>query len=248
MAERSALGIVVRRRDSGESDRVLTILTSEFGKIDAVAKGARKSASRLASSSEPLAVAYFTFAEGRARRFVTRAEPRRSFPGLRQDFDRLTFALALAELYAHVGQYEETDSGLHELLSESLGYLESHPTPPAAFLWAQVKLLEAAGFLPSFRQCVVTNLPVAEALAWYSPSMGGYLHASALEATHDRLQVRVEVLYALGRLHEWSEPPPRIKFAGECGRLMTRIWGDVIDRPLPALQAAMNGGWSDGEP
>ena len=57
--------IVLRRRDSGESDRRLTIFSRELGKIDVVAKGAKKPTSRLRGVSEPLNVGRFTYASGK---------------------------------------------------------------------------------------------------------------------------------------------------------------------------------------
>jgi DNA repair protein RecO (recombination protein O) len=59
--------LVLRRRDAGESDRALTLLTEERGLVEVVAKGARKVGSRLAGCSEPLAVCELEVAKGKAR-------------------------------------------------------------------------------------------------------------------------------------------------------------------------------------
>jgi len=47
-------GIVLRRIDYGEADRILTVLTLEHGKIGVIARGVRKSQSRLASRTGPV--------------------------------------------------------------------------------------------------------------------------------------------------------------------------------------------------
>ena len=44
----SATGIILRRINIGESDRVLTVLTKQYGKIRVIAKGTRKITSRRA--------------------------------------------------------------------------------------------------------------------------------------------------------------------------------------------------------
>src|SRR5688500_15988706 len=102
MSDTTVTAIVLRRKDSGERDRRLTLLTPELGKVDAIAKGARKGASRLAGSSDPLAMARMTLAKGKVNLFVTQAQPIHSFRGLRTDFERLSLALALVELYGAV--------------------------------------------------------------------------------------------------------------------------------------------------
>ena len=142
MAELNVRAIVLRRTETGESDRRLTLLTQTEGKLDAVAKGARKSGSRLAGASDPLCVSNLTLAGGHRLRYITQAQPEQSFRGLRTDYDRLTMALALAELYASVIPWHEPVPDAFDLLIQSLEALESHPKPADAFLWAQVMLLK----------------------------------------------------------------------------------------------------------
>ena len=133
--------IVLKRTNAGESDRRLTVLTREIGKVDVVAKGARKSASRLAGSSDPLTAAVLSIAEGKRNRFVTQAQPLSSFRGLRSDFDRLGMALALVELYAAVLPVEEPAPQAFDLLVLSLTALEKAERPEASLAWAEVQLL-----------------------------------------------------------------------------------------------------------
>lgn len=55
-------GIVLRQRKLGEADKVLTILTPNLGKLDAVAKGVRRPTSKLAGHVEPLTHSSFLVA------------------------------------------------------------------------------------------------------------------------------------------------------------------------------------------
>ena len=120
MAERIVHAIVLRRRDSGESDRRLTVLTEEYGKIDVLAKGARKGGSRLSGVSDPLSAAVMNLAEGKRNLFITQAQPLHSFRGLRNDYDRLTGALALVELFAAILPIDEPFPEAYALLAQSL--------------------------------------------------------------------------------------------------------------------------------
>lgn len=239
MSETTVHAIVLRRRDAGESDRCLTILSPELGKIDVVAKGARKAASRLAGVSDPLSSAILGIALGKKNRFVTQAQPLASFRGLRTDYERLGFGLALTELYAAILPWEEPSPEMFELLRHSLRHLETHAKPMVAFLWAEVQLLAESGFLPQFDRCVVTEEPILEAQPFLSPHAGGYVCHGRAEAFSDRFLTRAEVLYGLSRLPEFDSPPPNFKFVEEALASVLPFWRAIAEAPLPANESAV---------
>ena len=217
------------------------MLTREQGKIDVVAKGARKSGSRLAGSSDPLTVAQLGLATGKKNTFITQTQPLASFRGLRSDYEKLSFALALLELYAAVVPYEQPEADLYELLFRSLQELESHEKPLVALVWAELQLLSHAGFLPSFDVCAVSGKPLATHIApSVSPNAGGYVSAAESEAFDDRFKVRVEVLLGLARTSELEQPPLNLKFAEECVVALFPFWRHVAETQLPANEAVVN--------
>jgi DNA repair protein RecO len=239
VAETTVHAIVLRRRDSGESDRRLTVLTRELGKIDLVAKGARKAGSRLAGSSDPLVVAQFGIATGKKNAFITQTQPMASFRGLRTDFERLTFALALCELYSAVLPWEEPVPEAFDLLTGSLKLLEIHEKPVVALVWAELQLLSLTGFLPAFDRSAIDDRPIQEANPWVSPHAGGYVgDADAFRYT-DRVRTRAEVLYGLARTAELDQAPPNLKFAEECLALLLPFWRQIADMPLPANESCV---------
>jgi DNA repair protein RecO (recombination protein O) len=178
-------------------------------------------------------------AVARKSRFVTQTQPQTSFRGLRTDYDRLSMALALCELYAAVLPWEEPLPDSFDLLLISLARLEIHPKPAVALVWAQIKLLELSGFLPQFECCVVTGAAIKEANPFLSPHAGGYVsEAAAIEFT-DRFRTRVEVLYGLARLPNLEEPPPNFKFVEEALADLLPFWKQVAESPLPANESAI---------
>ena len=80
-------GIVLRRTNLGEADRILTILTEKFGLIRVVAKGVRKTLSHLAGHLEPFCVAEFLIAEGRNLDIITGAEIQKCHLNLRSQLE-----------------------------------------------------------------------------------------------------------------------------------------------------------------
>ncbi len=235
--ENSHDAIVLKRRDQGESDRRVTLLTPDRGKIDAVAKGARKNTSRLAPATEPLNQVRVTLAKGRNTGYMTQVEPRASRPGLRSDFTRLSAALSLSELYAAIVPYEEAQPEPYDLLSASLDAIELHPRSAVAALYCQARLLELVGMQPSFATCVVTGKPLDEKEPFLSPIAGGYVSYSEAEAFQDRFRSRYEVLVALDRIAALDAPPGNVKLVELCLAALFPFWRNFAESGLPATDA-----------
>ena len=209
--------------------------------MDVVAKGARKSGSRLSGSSEPLSASILQITPGKKQAFVTQAQPISSFPGLRSDYDRLSYGLALAELASGVIPHEHPADEEFNFMVRALHDLEIHAKPMVVFVWAQVRLMELAGFLPSFDRCALTDVPVQEALPYLSPHAGGYIVADRAFAFNDSFQTKAEILYNLAALTECEAPPPNLKEAAITLQALVPFWRAIIDRPLPAIDAVLRG-------
>lgn len=240
--------LVLRRRDSGEDDRQMTVLTAERGVVDVIAKGARKGGSRLAGSSEPFSVCTMSIAPGRKRRYVMQTQPITSFPGLRADFDRMTIGLGLLELALAILPHDDPAPRAFKFLVEALHHLEGHPKPIVVAVWAEVVLMSIAGFQPRFDACAVTGQSMREAEAWVSPSAGGYVVAEEAIDFRDRFRVRFEVLVGLAKIGKLEAPPKNLKFAKECLRTLVPFWAEIVGRPLPAHDASVREIAGDGRP
>lgn len=235
--EVSVRALVLRRRDLGENDRSLILLTPELGKIEVTARGARKPGSRLASASEPLAFLYAQLALGRKRRYLTQVRPLGSFSSMRRDYDRLQTAIAFCELAGAVFPWEQSDPEIFDLFVGLLEALRDHPMPLVALVWAELRLMEAIGFAPRFDECVQTGRPPRTAKVWVSTSAGGYLDPEVACEAGDRFGVSYEALVGLARTAELVEPPPRLAFAEECLTVLHRFWLHIADMRLPAHEA-----------
>ena len=90
--------IVLRSMDLGEADRVLTILTPRLGKLKVVAKGVRRTRSRLGGGLEPLSDVQLVLAVGRTFDVVTSTALENPHLGLREDLHATASAWYVAEL------------------------------------------------------------------------------------------------------------------------------------------------------
>lgn len=247
IAERTIEGLVLRRTDSGESDRRLTLLSPDQGKLDVLAKGARKAASRLAGSSEPFTWAKFGVAEGKARRYVTQVELIETFAGLRSDYDRLAGAFALAEVLLQVVPYEAGENEFFAMAVPALRGMGDSRTWEASLVWALARTLVLEGEAPDWLHCAVTGAALESNPAWVShQAQGPVLDEHAVHLT-DRFRAPVEALIGLQRIAVLDAPPPNLRFADACLNVMHRWWRATLDSPLPALEGAVRAASASSE-
>lgn len=153
--------IVIRRRDQGEADRVLTLCTPH-GKRLVIAKGARKPSSRKAGHLELFARVRMVVARSLSSwDVVSQAETLEPHAGLRGDLVRGTYARYVTELYDCFVAEGEGGPALFDLMSRTLDYLSrievGESVPPALDLLARAyeqRLLALVGFRPEWGRCM----------------------------------------------------------------------------------------------
>lgn len=85
-------GIVIKKRDLGEADRIITIFSENFGKLDLLIKGIRKSKKRDQSSTDMLAYSDFTFYKKGDAYILSNIDLMEGFYDLRKDIEKLEIA------------------------------------------------------------------------------------------------------------------------------------------------------------
>ncbi|MEJ7585117.1 MAG: DNA repair protein RecO [Acidimicrobiales bacterium] len=145
-------GIVLRTHKLGESDRIVSLMTEDHGKVRAVAKGIRKTRSRFGARLEPPSHVAVQFYEGRELDIVTQAESVDHFRDVRDDLDRLTRAVTMLETVDQLAMEREPNPAMYRMLLGALRALAAQDGPlvVAAFFW---KVLALEGFAPLVDEC-----------------------------------------------------------------------------------------------
>ncbi|MCH8274741.1 MAG: DNA repair protein RecO [Armatimonadetes bacterium] len=227
-------GVVLRRWDSRENDRTVSLLTRERGRLIAVARGARKARSKLAGITEPLTHSRMQLAHGRRVEYITQVQAVSSFPGLRTDYRRLLAALAWIEALDAVLPLGEPHPDVFDLCVLTLNCIAGAKEPLAPLCWADLRLMELAGFAPEFRVSVVSGKALRGQKRWLSPRAGGALNQGEDGGGEDRFSVSREVAVALAKLQDAEEPPNYMKRAPDVTRALLPFWLDIAGRNLPA--------------
>ena len=147
-------GIVMRRRNQGEADRVLT-LCAPMGKIEVIVKGARKTRSRKAGHVELFARSNFVVSRVKnSWDIVSQAEMVEAHELLRSDLLRGSHARYAVELLDRFFTQGEGGPALFDLLDHILTWLCKDDDPDLSIRFYEQHLLGLAGFRPELNACV----------------------------------------------------------------------------------------------
>lgn len=168
-------GVVLRRHDLGETDRILTIYTRGHGKVRAVAKGVRKPSSRKAGHVELFARVDLLIARGRSLDIVTQAELLDAFEPLRADLVRTTYAAHFVELVDAVTEDNDPSPSTYALLVSGLSWLCQTTDLRRTARTYELHVLDLAGYRPELHSCVICGRPVQAEDQFYSAAAGGVI-------------------------------------------------------------------------
>jgi DNA repair protein RecO (recombination protein O) len=167
--------IVLKRRDQGEADRLLTVFTRDRGKLTLLAKGVRRQASRKAGHIEPFTHVDLLIAKSKSLDLVTQAETVTAHRALREDLWRSTWASYVAELADVFTLDSDPQALLFDLLAETLDRLNGDADPALCALYYELHLLGLVGYQPQLFRCVHCSELLQPEVNFLSLERGGAL-------------------------------------------------------------------------
>ena len=191
--------VVLRTHKLGEADRIVTMLSRQHGKIRAVAKGVRRTASKFGARLEPFMVADVQLYVGRSLDIVQQAESLGSYGAdIADDYPRYTAASAMVET---ADKLTDDDGSLQQylLLVGALRSLSRQEHNPSLTLDSYLlRALSIAGWAPSFVDCAVTGAPGPHTV--FVAQLGGVVADDVAPPGSPRLDL--DTLALLGALLE----------------------------------------------
>jgi len=233
-------GIVLRSMNLGEADRVLTILTPRLGKLRVIAKGVRRTRSRIGGALEPFSDVQLVLAVGRTFDVVTSSSLEDPHLGLRNDLHSTAAAWYVIEL---ADRFCEGSADSHEafrLLAQALSALDAPPaevTREVVARWFELSLLNAMGFRPELARCLECGAQIEPEGNAYSPVGGGVLCPACSHAAHGARSISADALKVLRHLQRSALVGVlRLRLAStvhrEIERLMHATVSAVLEREL----------------
>jgi DNA repair protein RecO (recombination protein O) len=237
--------IVIRRMNIGEADKILTVYTPTKGKLKLVAKGVRRTTSRLGGHLELFMQCKVMVAKGRSLDLITQSETVSSFPNLRNNLALIAYAWQAVELLDRLTEEELENYPVFSLLSEFLGALEAGHDPVGTSRAYELHLLGYLGYRPQLIRCVRCNEDIQPVINYFSPEMGGALCPNCGNIERRSIEISVDAMKILRYLQKAtfaSGPRLRLKpeLRNELEHIMRSYTRYLLERDLKSAEFVHN--------
>ena len=241
-----AEGLTLRKTSAGEADVRASIYTREYGKLDVLARGARRLTSRLMGHFEPLTLLRLSVVRGRALDIVAEAEVISAFPHVKANYSGVLRGLYVAELIDGFSAAAVANPPLFDLALQTLAVIgrlasggDDELAADLSLRCFDLQLLRLSGFLPELYQCVECGTELEPERHRFAPGAGGALCPDC--AAPPDVIVRplsLSALKALRLLHRTESPGglPSLNMPAAVRRevhsLLTETVQYWLDRPV----------------
>jgi DNA repair protein RecO (recombination protein O) len=148
-------GIVIRSTDYGETNKVITLYTREWGKIGVMARGAKKPNSRLSAITQLFTYGYFLVQQGSGLGSLQQGEMISSMRSIREDIFLTAYTSYVVELTDKGTEEKRPNPFLFELLHQTMNYLNEGYDQDVLMNIFEMKMLQVMGLNPNLNQCSV---------------------------------------------------------------------------------------------
>lgn len=148
--------VVLKSMKYGETSKIVTFYTKEFGKLNGIVKGARKTKSKFGASLDSMAYVLLVVykKETGGLNLISQCDLMKSFSNIPSDLDRLVEGLKVIEIIYQVSHYEEKNYPLFKLLIGTLSALDKADKNFSSIGFAfEIKLGELLGYSFNFSKC-----------------------------------------------------------------------------------------------
>lgn len=205
-----ARGIVLRARNLGEADRILTLFTLEHGKLDAVAKGVRRGRSKVGGRLEFGNDVALTLHRGRSLDVIVSSEILSEHWQALVEPQHFAVASAACEMVDALSEPGLAMPDVYALLLSMLAAIARSESPATLLPRFSMQLLEALGVAPPLDACVRCGNALGDS-AWLDTEAGGLIDGACREPWRDMQKLDAA---ALRELHALATPRTQGKSAG----------------------------------
>ena len=200
-------GVVLRSAPFAEDTAMVTLYSTNSGKLKAVVRGAHKPTSKMVGHLEPLNRVELALASPRLGGIhtVTQAQVLESFSSLKANLESVSRGLYLAELVDGYGTEGGANRELYSLLVDTLRVLnEDSINGDSALRYFELHLLRCSGFMPELYRCVECGDELSPGRHRFSPQVGGALCLRCTPADVRVMPFSLQALKVLRHVHRGS--------------------------------------------
>lgn len=173
MATVKVKGVILSENNMGDYDKMLTMLTPNFGKISCVAKGARRPKSALLAGTQMFCFGEYMMYQGTSTYHINSCETIEIFYKLRTDLEKLKYAIHINKIVQDVTEENENCFNIMQLYLNALYTIsETDKDLDLTISIFKLRLLCILGYTPRILSC--TNCKEKDNLTYFSIKDNGF--------------------------------------------------------------------------
>ncbi|MCX6760551.1 MAG: DNA repair protein RecO [Candidatus Nealsonbacteria bacterium] len=145
-------GFILKKNDRGEANRIFTVYTKDFGKLDLLARAERKITSKLRGGLELFYFSEIEFIQGKHYKTLIDAVLIDSFKSLKKDLKTLSVLSKISEVFDSLVREADPDEKIWNLLMEVFKKLNS-TRPEIVYYYFFWNFITTLGYRPELYNC-----------------------------------------------------------------------------------------------
>lgn len=240
MSSEKATALVLRVVEFSETSCVVTLFTREFGKVRALAKGARRPKGPFESALDLLALVRIVFLRKSSDSLdlMTEAKLERRFRPAGGDLSNLYAAYYVAELLNELTDDYDAHEGLFDAADATLTALAAGESVAATIVRFELAALQEVGHLPTLEACANCGGPLdLTGRVPFSQLAGGALCKSCRVGQKQVISISPQAFQTLSRFatDDARQLTLEAKTYGELRGVLNHYWTHLLGRP-PRMQ------------
>lgn len=194
-------GFIFKKKDIFEADRVFSIFTNDFGRLEIVGRAIRKITSKLRGGIEIFSLSEIEFIQGKNRKTLTNTITIEKFNNIIKDINKLKISYQISEVLDNFIKGQEKDKNIFILLDDTFNALNSPKLQTLSvqliyyyFLW---NFLSAIGYHPEIQKCIVCRLNLNPHSLYFSNKDGGVICKNCLYSDIEAITINSDIVKIL---------------------------------------------------
>lgn len=232
--------LVLRHVDYAEADRIVSLLTAEFGVQKGFARAARKSRKRFGAALEPFSQVVALWRPGRGQLWLLQEmELLSSRTGLRTDLQRIALASYAVELVEQLLEEGQPHPQIFQLICAFLDFLDQGGDTDSARLLLELRLVYLLGYIPHLLHCSECLKVFVDEPVRFDASRGGSLCLQC--SAGSGMEIGLGTIGSLARTLNVTHQ----QFSGfhfgkqtltEAGKMLGQVLDGVLPRQLKSIK------------
>ena len=194
-------GFIFKKKDILEADRVFSVFTHDFGRLEIVGRAIRKITSKLRGGIEIFSLSEIEFIQGKNRKTLTNTITIEKFNNIIKDINRLKISYQISEVLDNFIKGQEKDKNIFILLDDTFKALNSPKLQTLSiqliyyyFLW---NFLSAIGYHPEIQKCIVCRSNLNPHSLYFSNKDGGVICKNCLHSDIEATTINADIVKIL---------------------------------------------------